>query len=69
MADVLQWSDHVLGGGGFFRLEQLVGGQWRRLSRGISVNTNVSPGTYRVWVENIYNQPARYSIRWRVSAG
>ncbi|NII53017.1 hypothetical protein [Luteibacter sp. SG786] len=71
---VHQWHANCTGvmmmsGGGFFILERLVGGQWARVSRGLSVNANLDPGTYRIWVENIGHTPASYRIRWRMSAG
>lgn len=71
---VHQWHANCSGvlmmsGGGFFILERLVGGQWLRVSRGLSVNASLDPGTYRVWVENIGRTPASYRIRWRMSAG
>jgi len=71
---VHQWQANCSGvmmmsGGGMFRLEKFAGGEWQRLSRGLSVNATLDPGTYRIWVENITHTPARFRIRWRMSAG
>jgi hypothetical protein len=71
---VHQWTTACSGpvtmsGGGFVRLEKRLGSGWHKIVRGLSINADLEPGTYRVLVENITHLPMRYQVRWRISAG